>query len=46
MIISTKHVVVNIMSTANRNTYIAMKALIIINRDIDADYNTIFGVVA
>ena len=46
MIISTMHFVVNITSTANRNTSIVMKVLIIINRDIDADNNTIFGVVA
>ena len=46
MMISSMHVVVNIMSTTNRNTSIAMKVLIIINRDIGADNNTIFGVVA
>ena len=44
MIISTIHFFIIIMSTADRNTSIDMRVLIIINRDIDN--NRIFGIVS
>ena len=34
------------MSTADRNTSIAMKVLIIKNHDVDAENNRIIGIVA